>query len=94
MLKKLYSPAAKAGGKVLVDLLAATPSYDVQQLATVLAAIKNAGPSVVPPSKIVEKAIRLFRKGTASPPPPLFLRFRSFAIGVKRLSYCLFLYNY
>jgi hypothetical protein len=63
VLKKLYSPAAKAGGKVLVDLLAATPSYDVQQLATVLAAIKNAGPSVVPPSKIVEKAIRLFRKG-------------------------------
>lgn len=62
VLRKLYSPAAKAGGKVLVDLLAATPSYDVQQLATVLAAIKNAGPSVVPASKIVEKAIRLFRK--------------------------------
>jgi hypothetical protein len=61
VLKKLSGPAAKAGGKALVDMLARTPSYDVQSLATVLAAIKNAGPAIVSPSKIVEKAVRLYR---------------------------------
>jgi len=62
VLRKLYSPEAKRGGKALVDMLVATPVTDKQQMATVLAAIKNAGPSVVAPSLIIEKAVRLYRQ--------------------------------
>jgi hypothetical protein len=62
VLRKLRSPEAKRGGKALVDMLVATPVTDKRQMATVLAAIKNAGPSVVVPSLILEKAVRLYRQ--------------------------------
>lgn len=53
---------AKVGGEALVKLLDSTPESDTNELATIFAAIRNAGPSVVSRSRVVRAAIRIFKQ--------------------------------